>query len=128
MEKTIKPNKQRRRMYNANYQNKRRNLVSPVDKKVATIIGKNRIVVRKGDTVKIMVGNNKGKTGKVERVNYTKERVFIKDIKVKNARGQEKLIPFVASNLIITDAVMTDSQRITKKKIIKKTPINKKVE
>ncbi len=127
MEKTIKPNKQRKRMYNASYQNKRKNLVSPVDKKIEAILGKKRIVVRKGDTVKIMVGNNKGKSGKVERVNYTKERIFIKDIKVKNARGQEKLIPFVASNLIITDAIVTDNQR-TSKKIIKKTPINKKVE
>jgi len=127
MEKTIKPNKQRKRMYNASYQNKRKNLVSPVDKKIEATLGKKRIVVRKGDTVKIMVGNNKGKSGKVERVDYTKERVFIKDIKVKNARGQEKLIPFVASNLIIIDAVVTDNQR-TSKKIIKKTPINKKVE
>jgi len=127
MEKTIKPNKQRKRMYNASYQNRRKNLVSPVDKKVQSIIGKKRIVVRKGDTVKILIGNNKGKSGKVERVDYTKERVFIKDIKVKNARGQEKLIPFVASNLIITDAIVTDAKRNTKKKE-NKTSINKKVE
>jgi ribosomal protein uL24 len=93
------------------------------------IIGKKKLPVRKGDTVKIMVGDNKGKTGKIEKVDYTKERVFIKDIKRSNNRGQEKLLPFVASNLLITDVVLTDIKRISKKhKTIKKTPINKKVE
>ena len=124
--KTIKPNKQRKRAYNASYQNKRKNLVAPIDKKLFSSVGKKRLVIRKGDTVKILVGNNKGKSGKVERVDYTKERVFIKDIKVRNNRGQEKLLPFVASNLIITEVVITDNKRINKKK--HKSPTNKKVE
>ncbi len=129
MEKTINPGKQRKRLYNTIYHNKKKVLTAPLDKKLFASVGKKRLSVRKGDTVKIMTGENKGKTGKIEKVNYTKERVFIKDIKRSNNRGQEKLLPFMASNLLIIDVVLTDVKRISKKhKSIKKTPTNKKVE
>jgi len=128
MEKTINPGKQRKRLYNIIYHNKRKILTAPLDKRLFASVGKKRIPVRKGDTVKIMIGDNKGKTGKVDKVDYTKERIYIKDIKRSNNRGQEKLIPFVASNLLVTDLVLTDVKRISKKQKSIKTPINKKVE
>jgi len=129
MEKTINPGKQRKRLYDVIYHHKRNILTAPLDKRLFSSIGKKKLPIRKGDTVKIMTGDNKGKTGKIEKVDYTKERVFIKDIKRSNNRGQEKLLPFVASNLLITDVVLTDTRRISRKhKTIKKTPTNKKVE
>jgi large subunit ribosomal protein L24 len=128
MIKTINPGKQRKRAYDAVYHNKKKVLTSPLDKRLFSSTGKKRLVVRKGDTVKVMTGENKGKTGKVEKVDYTKERIFIKDIKHSNIRGQEKLLPFVASNLLITDVVLTDNKRISKKHKKMNTPSTKKVE
>ncbi len=68
--------------------------------------------VRKGDTVIIKRGQFKGKSGKVEKVDYNRLKVYIKDIKKVNSRGRDILIPFDASNLLITDAVLKDEKRI----------------
>jgi len=114
--KTKNPSKQRKRNYKAPLHAKRKLLVAPIDKKLFEKVNKKKITVRKGDTVKILRGNHKGKSGIVEKVDYDKVRVFIKDIVNKNTRGQEKLIPFVASNLIITDLFLEDSRRIKKTK------------
>jgi large subunit ribosomal protein L24 len=122
--KTKDPSKQRKRIYNASLHSKRKLLIAPVSKKLVESVGKKRLTIRKGDTVKVLVGNYKGKSGKVEKVDYDKTKVFIKDIFNKNSRGQEKLIPFVASNLIIIDLYLEDSRRI-KKKITKSTNVVK---
>ena len=118
--KTKKPNKQRKRMYQSALNKKRKLLVATIDKNIQKEVNKKSIAIRKGDTVKVMVGNHKGKSGKVEVVDYTKVKVYIKDIKTKNTRGQEKLIPFTASNLMLTNVILDDSKRIKEKKT--KTP------
>lgn len=118
--KTIRPSKQRKRMATGVYHTKRRLLVSPLDNAMQKEVNKKKAVIRKGDTVKIMVGSNKGKTSAVLRVNYDKGLVYLKDIKVTNSRGQEKNPPINASNLLITGLVLTDKKRFPKKKEIKK--------
>ena len=118
--KTIRPSKQRKRMTTGVYHTKRRLLVSPLDNAMQKEVSKKKAVIRKGDTVKIMVGSNKGKTSTVLRVNYDKGLVYLKDIKVTNSRGQEKNPPINASNLLITGLVLTDKKRFPKKKEIKK--------
>lgn len=67
--------------------------------------------VRKGDTVKIMKGEGKGRTGKVERVNVEKSRVFVIGFNRKKGNGQEILVPIQPSNLMITELDKTDSKR-----------------
>jgi large subunit ribosomal protein L24 len=114
--KTIKPGKQRKRMLTGVYHIKRKLLVAPLDKALEKQVNRKRVSLRKGDTVKVLVGSNKGKTSTVERVNYDKGVVYLKDFKVTNSRGQEKLLPFQASNLIITNLVLTDKKRLIVKK------------
>jgi large subunit ribosomal protein L24 len=117
---TKNPGKQRLKVYKGKIHTKRKLLVCPIDKALQKQHSIKRIPVRKGDSVKIIVGSHKGKTGKVEKVDYTKSKVFIKEIKMKNIKGQEKMIPFVASNLLITDIVLSDLKRIKKNKAPKK--------
>ena len=116
MAKTKKPGKQRRRMLTGVYHVKRKLLVAPIDKPLVKQVNRKRAPLRKGDTVKILVGDNKGKTSVVERVNYDKGLVYLKDVKVTNSRGQEKLLPFQASNLVITDLISNDKKRFVEKK------------
>jgi len=118
--KTVKPSKNRKRIYSAKLHESRKQLVSPIDKAVAKTVGKTKITVRKGDTVKIMRGQNRSKTGTVIKVDYDKAKVYLKEFKVTNSRGQEKPIPFIASNLMITNVLLDDKKRIAKKKEIKK--------
>lgn len=117
---TKNPGKQRLKIYKGKLHTKRKLLVSPLEKSLQKKHNLKRISIRKGDSVKVVVGDNKGKTGKVERVDYTKARVFVNEIKYKNSKAQEKMTPLVASNLLITDLVMNDSRRIKKKKTPKK--------
>ena len=116
MAKTKKPGKQRRRMLTGVYHVKRKLLVAPIDKPLVKQVNRKRAPLRKGDTVKILVGDNKGKTSVVEKVNYDKGLVYLKDVKVTNSRGQEKLLPFQASNLVITDLISNDKKRFVEKK------------
>jgi ribosomal protein uL24 len=118
--KTIRPSKQRKRMATGVYHTKRRLLVAPLDKAMEKEVAKKKAVLRKGDTVKIMVGKNKGKTSTVSKVNYDKGMIYLKDIKVTNSRGQEKSTPINASNLLITNLVLTDKKRFPKKEVKKK--------
>jgi large subunit ribosomal protein L24 len=126
--KSKKPSKQRKKLYKGALHTRRKLLVAPVSKEIKENINKSKLVVRKGDKVKILVGNNKGKTGVVQRVDYDKAKVFIKGFSRTNSRSQERLIPFVASNLIIIDALLDDNKRIKNvaTKTSKKKP-NKKV-
>lgn len=112
--KTKNPGKQRKMFFKAALHAKRKQVVAPVDKKKQNELGVKALTVRKGDTVKVLVGKYKGKSGKVEKVSYTKSKVYIKDLTYKNLKGQEKFVPFTASNLVILDAVVTDSKRIKK--------------
>ena len=61
------------------------------------------LLVNKGDTVKVMIGSKKGKTGKVARVSHVKIKVYIEGLTVRNAKGDEKLIAFQPSNLMIIE-------------------------
>lgn len=112
--KTKKPTKQRKRLYQGALHTKRKLIVAPVDKKLREQIGKRSIAVRKGDTVKILVGSHKGKSGKVEKVDYSKAKVYVKEIIYKTNKGLEKLLPLTASNLLITDVVLDDVRRFKK--------------
>lgn len=62
---------------------------------------KRSLLVRKGDTVKIMRGPHKGKEAKVSDVNVVRRVVFLEGIAVKNARGREMPMPLQPSNLLL---------------------------
>jgi len=126
MAKTKKPSKQRKRnIYKTNIYGKRKLLVAKLDKPLLKTTTKKRMTVRKGDTIKILRGKYKGKSGKVDKVSYTKAKIYIKDIKQTNSRGQDRLIPFNASNVIIIDLILNDNKRISKNKDLNKKKVNK---
>ena len=67
--------------------------------------------MRKGDKVKILRGNFKGKTGVVERILSKKEKVYLNGIEVIKKDGTKQLVPLNASNLLITQLNMDDKKR-----------------
>ena len=74
-------------------------------------IKKRTAQVHAGDTVKVMVGSNRGKTGKVSKVNMKRGIVMIEGIVRKNAKGKEQPIPIRTSNVYITDMNLNDKLR-----------------
>ena len=71
------PRKQRKYQYNAPLHIKHKFLGSHLSKELIKKHGKRSIPVRKGDTVKVLVGQYKGKSGKIEKVFVKKTRVWI---------------------------------------------------
>lgn len=113
-----KPKKQRKFHYDKPLHMKQQGLASHLDKKLAKQFEKRSIAIRKGDTVKVMRGGMKGKSGKITGVNYGKGIVFVENIMRKKANGEEVQVPLKASNLLVVDLDKSDSKRF-KGKVLK---------
>jgi len=138
--KSSKPKKQRKFHYDKPLHMKQQCLASHLDKKLAKQLEKRSIPIRKGDTMKVMRGGMKGKTGKITGVNYGKGIVFIENVMRKKANGEEVQVPLKASNLLVVDLDKSDSKRFKgkvlkeekkkeeKKEKIKEEPVKKETE
>jgi len=113
---TKKPGKQRKLEKNADLHQRQKKMSATLKPELKEEFGKRRVQVRKGDKVKILRGDKKGKTGKVERVNLNDYTVEIKDIE-RETQDQERVnIKFHPSNLMITKIDTEDKKREKKLK------------
>ncbi len=69
------------------------------------------ISVRKGDKVKVMVGQFKKKTGIVSRINLKKMKAYVEGIELTKRDGSKAPYPLHPSNLMITELNMDDKLR-----------------
>jgi len=85
--------------------------------------------LRVGDLVKIMKGDYKGQTGKIESIQIKKQIVYISNITIEKANGSKSKVPFKPSNLMILELNMSDKWRnkILERKNAKKSPSKKEV-
>ena len=67
--------------------------------------------IRKGDIVKVMNGEYKGKTGKISVIDTMKLKVAIEGIQITKKEGSKANIFFQPSNLMITELIMDDKRR-----------------
>jgi len=72
---------------------------------------KRNLNLRKGDNVKIMRGQFKNKTGKIDEVNMKKTFVYIGGIEVTKKDGTKTRYPIHPSNLMITEINLDDKMR-----------------
>ena len=95
---------------------------------------KRNFPVRKGDNVRIMRGEFKGKKGKIEMIDLKKLRVRIDGIYRTKKDGTKTSVYFAPSNLQINELNLDDKKRgeslkrkatPKKKKIIKSKPLPK---
>ena len=107
-----KPKKQRKYVYNAPLHIKRKMLKASLSKELKEKYERNAVVIRKGDKVKVMRGDFKGKVGEVIRVDTKALRVYVDEVKRKNLKGEEKHIPIHPSNLMILELNLEDPKRI----------------
>ncbi len=112
--KTISPGKNRQTVYNADIRQKRILMAAHVSKDMRGKTGTRSLAVRVGDTVKIMRGDYKGKTGNINQVDHTRNKVFVAGIMRKKTDGKEAFIAFRPSNVLITGMESKDKTRIKK--------------
>ncbi|MFT4312787.1 MAG: 50S ribosomal protein L24 [Candidatus Woesearchaeota archaeon] len=109
--KSTQPRKQRKYVYNAPSHIRGTFLSASLSKDLKQKYGKNAIRVRKGDKVKVMVGQHKGKIGVVERVNVQTSNVYIQKVDSVKKDGSKYLYPIHASNVQILDVKLKDKKR-----------------
>ena len=88
--------------------------------------GKRNIPIRKGDTVKIMRGKFKKKTGKVIEVSIKYSKIMIEGMQIKKQDGSKINAKFRSSNLQITDLNLDDKKRMKTQKENKTKEIKEK--
>ncbi len=109
-----KPRKQRKNRYIAPIHKVKKYLKVHISKKLKEQLktSKRSLLIKKGDTVKILVGQNKGKTAKVASVSYVNSKVYLEGMSRKNSRGNESKIPFEPSNLELVEIIDKNKRKI----------------
>lgn len=72
--------------------------------------------IRTGDEIKVMRGQYAGKTGKVERIDSIRTRVFVAGIDQAKRDGTKKLYPLQPSNLLLIKLI-DDKKRLPVKEV-----------
>ncbi len=110
---SVQPRKQRKFRANAPNHIKRKFMGSTLDKELRKKYGRRSIQVRKGDTVKIMRGQFKGKQGKVGIVDIKNCRLQVEGVQRAGKAGGEKLVTwFHPSKIKIIVLNVEDNRRL----------------
>lgn len=109
--KSKQPRKQRKYRYNAPLHIKQKFVSTHLSKDLRKKHHKRSINLRKGDSVKIMRGQFKTKTGKIEEISVKKTLVYVSGIDITKRDGTKARYPINPSNLMITEINMDDKRR-----------------
>ena len=105
------PRKQRKYRYNAPLHIKQKFVSAHLSKDLRKKYSKRNLNLKNGDSVKIMRGQFKSKTGKIEEVNLKKTLVYVNGIEITKKDGTKTRFPIHPSNLMITDLNIDDKMR-----------------
>ncbi len=113
MIKSGQPRNQRKFRFTAPMHSRQKFLHVHISKELKAKLGTKRRTaqVRKGDTVKIMKGKYRGKTGKVNSVSLRANKIQIDGVSRKTSKGKEILIPIYSSNTYLVDMDLSDKLR-----------------
>src|SRR3989338_5225888 len=109
--KSKQPRKQRKYRHNAPLHIKQKFVSAHLSKELHKKYGKRSMNLRKGDSVKIMRGQFKNKTGKIEEVGLKKIRAYVSGIEFVKKDGTKSRYPIHPSNLMITELNLDDKMR-----------------
>lgn len=105
------PRKQRKYRHNAPLHIRQKFVSAHLSKELRKKYNRRSMNLKKGDSIKIMVGQFRNKTGKIEDVSVKKTLVYVSGIEIAKRDGTKARYPVNPSNLIITDVNMDDKMR-----------------
>jgi len=117
------PGKQRKKLFNAPAHIRHKFMAAPLSNELAASRGVKTLPVRKGDTVRIQRGDNKGFEGKVSRVDPKNFRVYLEGLTREKVDGTNIFISVHPSKIQIRNLNLDDKQRkevLSRKKEIEK--------
>ncbi len=105
------PGKQRKRLFNAPAHIRHKLMAAPLSSELTASRGAKTLPVRKGDTVRIQRGDNKGFEGKVSRVDPKNFRVYLEGLTREKVDGTNIFISVHPSKIQIRNLNLDDKQR-----------------
>lgn len=111
------PRKQRKYTHNLPLHLRKKLMTATLDKVLRKKYGKRNIEIKKGDEVKIMRGEFKGKTGKISEVDRKRIRVAIEGITRTKKDGTKVKVWFHPSKLKIISLKDDDKKRFKIKEV-----------
>jgi len=112
------PRKQRKYRYNAPLHIKQKFMHVHLSKELREKYNRRNMGIRKGDKVKVLRGEFKGHSNKVNRVDLKNTKVFIEGIEITKKDGAKVARSIEPSNLVIVELNLDDKMR---QKIIERT-------
>ena len=109
--KSKQPRKQRKYRHNAPLHVKQKFLRAHLSKDLRKKHNKRNVLLRKGDSIKVMRGQFKNKTGKVDEVSMKRIKVYVDGIEIVKRDSTKSRYPLQPSNLMITELNMDDKIR-----------------
>ncbi|MDD5332042.1 MAG: 50S ribosomal protein L24 [Candidatus Nanoarchaeia archaeon] len=106
------PRKQRKYTYNAPLHIKKNFVSVNLSKDLRQKHKTRNIQVKKGDSVIVLRGQFKKKTGKISRVDLRRTKVYIEGIETVKHDGKKVGFPFAPSNLQIKELNLEDRKRL----------------
>ena len=112
MQKSVKdPGKQRKKHFNAPAHIRHKSMAAPLSSELAASKGAKTLPVRKGDTVRILRGDNKGFEGKVSRVDLKAYRIYLEGLTREKVDGTNIFLAVHPSKVQIRNLVLDDKYR-----------------
>jgi len=117
------PCKQRKRLYNAPAHIRHKIMAAPLTKDLAKKHGVKTLPVRKGDTVRIQRGDNKGFEGKISRVDLKNYHIYLEGLTREKVDGTNIFLSVHPSKVVIKNFSLNDKKR--KAVVERKKPLEK---
>lgn len=111
MQKTTNPGKQRKALANAPAHIRHKQMAAPLSSELTASRGAKTLPVRKGDTVRIMRGDNKGFEGKISRVDLKAYRIYMEGLTREKVDGTNIFIAVHPSKVQIRNLNLDDKYR-----------------
>src|SRR5665647_1173807 len=105
------PGKQRKRLFNAPAHIRHKIMSAPLSRELTASRGAKTLPVRRGDTILIKRGDNKGFEGKVSRVDLKAFRIYIEGLTREKVDGTNLFLPIHPSKVEIRNLNLDDKWR-----------------
>tara|TARA_Y100000310_G_scaffold330946_1_gene403611 strand:- start:1790 stop:2185 length:396 start_codon:yes stop_codon:yes gene_type:complete len=106
--------KQRKFRYNAPLHTKQKFMHAHLSSELRKKYGRRSFGLRVGDKVKVLRGQFRKRTGKINKVSLVYEKVYIEGVELVKKEGAKAFYPVAASNLMITELNLDDKRRKAK--------------
>ncbi len=109
--RSTQPRRQRRALFQAGLFHRHKRMAVALSRELRSRYGRRSLPLRKGDTVRVMVGSFRGREERIARVDLRGFSVTLDNVTVKKVDQKLKPLPIRPSHLILTKLNLSDPWR-----------------